>query len=68
MKQHQSSRRDFLKKSALLSLGSLFIPPAIAQLYETKESPITAKHLQRHHRADIRSVDFDSHNFMLNFR
>lgn len=70
MNQAQASRRHFLKISALLPISGLLLSPAIASIRIdpsvpakdlTQSSPLSA-------RADIRNVDFDSHNFMWNFR
>lgn len=74
----QQSRRKFLQSSALLTLSSLCIPSALAVI--THESapqdtrPTTTNSSQKgsntaaQPRADIRSIDFDSHDFLLNYR
>lgn len=69
MTQHQSSRRRFLKISALLPMSALLLSPAIAQLKEYSPKPMTNhSNTQSQLRADVRSLDFDSHDFMWNFR
>ncbi len=74
----QQSRRKFLQSSALLTLSSLCISPALAVITHEKVSRntrvITDNHPQAvsdstlQTRADIRSIDFDSHDFLLNYR
>ena len=74
----QHSRRKFLQSSALLTLSSLCITPALAFVSHedaVKEAlPIASNtqnppsNLPSQTRADIRSIDFDSHNFLLNYR
>lgn len=63
-----SSRRQFLKTSSLLVMGAL-LTPAIAVLPVELESS-AQDHIQSQNnlngRSDIRSVDFDSHNILLN--
>lgn len=71
MKQSATSRRQFLKMSAFMPLSGLFLSTAAAQIFSQDQSAITqisesSAHdpvFNRYHRADIRSVDFASHNF-----
>lgn len=63
-----SSRRQFLKTSSLLALGA-FLAPAFASLPD-KIAPNIQNDLENNKipnaRADIRSLDFESHNILLN--
>lgn len=71
MSHYQSSRRRFLKMSALLPVSAILLSPAIAQFKEITPESIMHKPdavQPQHLRADIRSLDFDSHNFMWNFK
>lgn len=70
MNQHQSSRRQFLKMSALLPISGLLLSPAIAHFYPHQANIRSHKNadFQPTVRADIRTLEFDSHNFFLNFR
>ncbi len=74
-----TTRRAFLKKSSLLTLGSLLTVPAsivsAMDLTESHQSSQTDCHAPIHHkasfahqRADIRSLDFDSFDFQQNFK
>ncbi|MHC5225124.1 hypothetical protein [Ignatzschineria sp. LJL83] len=71
MKQSSTSRRKFLKVSALMPLSGLFLSTATAQIFSQDSSKIVPIHessahdqsFNRYLRADIRSVDFASHNF-----
>lgn len=71
MNHSPSSRRAFLKACALLPLSTLLLSPAVATLISPSKS--TNRHLKnaavpQGTRADIRSLDFDSHNFSHNFK
>lgn len=71
MKQSSTSRRQFLKMSALMPLSGLFLSTATAQIFSQDQTDIkpireSSTHdafSNRYHRSDIRSVDFASHNF-----
>lgn len=71
MKQSSTSRRKFLKVSALMPLSGIFLSTAIAQIFSQDQTDIQPIHensvhdsfSNKYHRADIRSVDFASHNF-----
>lgn len=69
MNHHQSSRRQFLKISALLPFSGLLLSPAIANFYEDSSAKVPEQVTTRSAipRADIRNLDFDSHNFRRNF-
>lgn len=67
MKPQQNSRRRFLQISALLP-ASLLLSPAMA-LLPIEQTAITPEIASAPSiRADIRNLDFDSHNFMWNFK
>lgn len=68
MQRSPFSRRDFLKASALLSVSTLLIYPTIAHFHTPEESKKNSVNHNSQIRADIRSVDFDSHDFRRNFR
>lgn len=65
------SRRSFLKMSSLLTVG-IALTPAMAMFsnHETNldHSDCSLAHNSLPTRADVRSLDFDSHNFIVNFR
>lgn len=65
------SRRSFLKMGSLLTIG-IVLTPAMA-VFSNREvnqnhSDIALKQDVLPMRSDVRSLDFDSHNFLLNFR
>ena len=65
------SRRSFLKVSSLLTIGVALTPVmAVFPNHEVSQShsDISFKQDVLPIRSDIRSLDFDSHNFLLNFR
>ena len=71
MKIVDQSRRSFLKISSLLTVG-IALTPAMA-LFSGHEnipslSDVSTEHNALPARSDIRSLDFDSHNFLLNFK
>ena len=65
------SRRSFLKMGSLLTI-SVALTPAMAVFsnHEVNQShsDISLKQDVLPMRSDVRSLDFDSHNFLLNFR
>lgn len=72
MKTVDQSRRSFLKIGSLLTVGIVLTTPAMA-LFSTHEnipsfSDASTEHNTLPTRSDIRSLDFDSHNFLLNFK
>lgn len=71
MKVLNASRRSFLKMGSLLTVGIALTPTmAIFSNHESHidHSDVTMRHNILPTRSDIRSLDFDSHNFLLNFR
>ena len=71
MKTVNDSRRSFLKMGSLLTIGVALTPAmAIFANHEVSQShsDISFKQDVLPIRSDIRSLDFDSHNFLLNFR
>ena len=65
------SRRSFLKIGSLLTVG-IALTPAMALFLSHGNIPslsdVSTEHNTLPTRSDIRSVDFDSHNFLLNFK
>jgi len=71
MKTVNDSRRSFLKIGSLLTIGIALTPVmAVFPNHEVSlsHSDIALKQDVLPIRSDIRSLDFDSHNFLLNFR
>lgn len=72
MRNIQSSRRAFLRSSALLTISSILLPAvSLANVsHNTTETNPRAQHSPKngYTRADIRSLDFDSHAFRSNFK
>ena len=71
MKTVNDSRRSFLKMGSLLTIGVALTPAmAIFANHEVSQShsDISFKQDVLPIRSDIRSLDFDSHDFLLNFR
>lgn len=71
MKTVNDSRRSFLKIGSLLTIGVALTPVmAIFANHEVSQShsDIALKQDVLPIRSDVRSLDFDSHNFLLNFR
>ena len=71
MKIVDQSRRSFLKISSLLTVGIALTPAMV--LFSSHEniqshSDASTEHNALPVRSDIRSLDFDSHNFLLNFK
>ncbi len=65
------SRRSFLKIGSLLTVGIVLTPAmAIFSNHEVSQnhSDVSTEHNILPIRSDVRSLDFDSHNFLLNFR
>ncbi|MGL4673788.1 MAG: twin-arginine translocation signal domain-containing protein [Wohlfahrtiimonas sp.] len=65
------SRRSFLKMGSLLTIGVALTPAmAIFSSHKTNQnhSDTSLKQDVLPIRSDVRSLDFDSHNFLLNFR
>ncbi|WP_077925559.1 hypothetical protein [Wohlfahrtiimonas larvae] len=57
------SRRNFLKIGSLLLVGVVLTPVmAVTPKNDVKQISKLSN------RSDVRSLDFDSHNFLLNFR
>lgn len=71
MKIVDKSRRSFLKMGSLLTIG-VVLTPAMAIFANHEASPsysdTSLKQDVLPTRSDVRSLDFDSHNFLLNFR
>ena len=67
MKPQQNSRRRFLQISLLLP-ASLLLSPAMAILPIEQDAITPEIASSPSIRADIRNLDFDSHNFMWNFK
>lgn len=65
------SRRDVLKMGSLLTIGGI-LAPAMAIFPDVQSQPNDFDGLLSNHqslgRSDIRSLDFESHNFLLNFQ
>lgn len=60
-----SSRRQFLKASSLLAVGAL-LTPAMASLFsDSAHSTDFIKPMDVKNRSDVRSLDFDSHNIVV---
>lgn len=72
MRNIQSSRRAFLRSSALLTISSILLPAvSLANVsHNATEANPRSQRAQKsgNTRADIRSLDFDSHAFRSNFK
>ena len=79
MQNFKYSRRAFLSASALLTISGIITLPAVSIAQLMKEEALPSTDQKQHyndvnptsdlyHRSDIRSLDFDSHHFLLNFR
>lgn len=65
MNTMNQSRRSFLKVGSLLTIGVILTP---AMSVFSNHSDNTGQQKVWPIRSDVRSLDFDSHNFLLNFR
>lgn len=61
------SRRSFLKMSSLLVAG-IALTPAMALVPNLDSVHSLKNNKASFNRSDIRSLDFDSHEFLLNFK
>ncbi len=71
MKTMNNSRRSFLKISSLLTIGVALTPVTALfsnQYSSQNHSDVSLQRNELSARSDIRSLDFDSHNFLFNFR
>lgn len=74
MQDIKHSRRAFLKSSTFLAVSGLISIPSVSIANAALQY---SNHISKHHekerqakpaRSDIRSLDFDSHHFLLNFK